>query len=110
MRADRRQRAPHRPALKLPTAVRQTDRPGKEFAEIAGQMLGKAVESHLRELLERGFEVVVAADATAAAKLPGLDGMLAALINFTMLASDVWTTSTAVDKMATAAAEPACTA
>lgn len=68
------------------------------------------VESHLRELLERGFEVVIAADATAAAKLPGLDGMIAALINFTMLASDVWTTSTAVEKMTTAAlAEPTCT-
>ncbi len=77
---------------------------------LAGMSANLCVESHLRELLERGFEVVIAADATAAAKLPGLDGMIAALINFTMLASDVWTTSTAVDKMATAAAESACTA
>jgi biuret amidohydrolase len=28
-------------------------------------------ESHLRELLEQAFEVVVVTDATAAAKLPG---------------------------------------
>ena len=66
---------------------------------LAGMSANLCVESHLRELLERGFEVVVVADATAAAKVPGLDGMLAALINFTMLASDVWTTSTAIEKM-----------
>ena len=66
---------------------------------LAGMSANLCVESHLRELLERGFEVVVVADATAAAKLPGLDGMLAALINYTMLASDVWTTRTAVKKI-----------
>ena len=66
---------------------------------LAGMSANLCVESHLRELLERGFDVVVAADATAAAKVPGLDGMLAALINFRMLASDVWTTSTAIEKM-----------
>ena len=70
---------------------------------LAGMSANLCVESHLRELLERGFDVAVAADATAAAKVPGLDGMLAALINFTMLASDVWTTSTAIDKMTAAA-------
>jgi len=37
-----RRRPPHRSSLKLPTAVHQTDRPGKKFAEIAGQILGKA--------------------------------------------------------------------
>ena len=69
---------------------------------LAGMSANLCVESHLRELLERGFEVVVAADASAAAKVPGLDGMLAALINFRMLASDVWTTKTAVEKMTAA--------
>lgn len=69
---------------------------------LAGMSANLCVESHLRELLERGFEVVVAADATAAAKLPGLDGMLAAMINFTMLASDVWSTVTAVEKISAA--------
>jgi len=71
---------------------------------LAGMSANLCVESHLRELLERGFDVAVAADATAAAKVPGLDGMLAALVNFRMLASDVWTTATAVENM-TAAAE-----
>ena len=70
---------------------------------LAGMSANLCVESHLRELLERGFEVVVAADATAAAKLPGLDGMLAALTNYTMLASDVWTTATAIENMAAVA-------
>ena len=69
---------------------------------LAGMSANLCVESHLRELLERGFEVVVVADATAAAKVPGLDGMLAALINYTMLASDVWTTSAAIEKMTAA--------
>ena len=47
------------------------------------------VESHLRELVERGFEVTVVGDATAAAKVPGLDGMTAALTNYRMIASDL---------------------
>jgi nicotinamidase-related amidase len=71
---------------------------------LAGMSANLCVESHLRELQERGFDVAVAADATAAAKVPGLDGMLAALVNFRMLASDVWTTATAVENMTTAAA------
>jgi nicotinamidase-related amidase len=66
---------------------------------LAGMSANLCVESHLRELLERGFDVAVAADATAAAKVPGLDGMSAALINFTMLASDVWTTSDTIKKI-----------
>ncbi len=75
---------------------------------LAGMSANLCIESHLRELLERGFEVTVAADATAAAKLPGLDGMAAALVNFTMLASAVWTTSTAVDRMAATAGLQPC--
>ena len=66
---------------------------------LAGMSANLCVESHLRELLERGFDVAVSADATAAAKVPGLDGMLAALINYRMLASDVWTTSETLEKM-----------
>lgn len=69
---------------------------------LAGMSANLCVESHLRELLERGFDVCVAADATAAAKVPGLDGMLAALVNFRMLASDVWTTADTVEKMKSA--------
>jgi len=63
---------------------------------LAGMSANLCVEAHLRELLEEGFEVVVASDATAAAKLPGYDGYEAAFVNFRMIASDVWSTSEAV--------------
>ena len=55
------------------------------------------VESHLRELLEQGFEVAVVKDATAGARIPEGDGYLAALYNFRYLANAVWTTDEVVD-------------
>jgi len=63
------------------------------------------VESHLRELLEAGFEVTVVTDATAAAIIPddGLDGYQAALTNFRFLASDLWTTEQAIKAMSSKA-------
>ncbi len=57
------------------------------------------VESHLRELLEQGFEIAVVQDATAAAKVPEGDGYLAALINFRFIANAVWTTDEAVERL-----------
>ena len=44
---------------------------------LAGMSANLCVESHLRELLEQGFEVAVVRDATAAAMLPEGDGYLA---------------------------------
>ena len=63
---------------------------------LAGMSVNLCVESHLRELLETGFEVAVVKDATAAAKIPDGDGYLAALINFRFIANAVWTTDDAV--------------
>jgi nicotinamidase-related amidase len=63
---------------------------------LAGMSANLCTESHLRHLVEQGFEVVVVADASAAAKLPGYDGYQAALVNFRMIASDVWDTARAV--------------
>ncbi len=60
------------------------------------------VESHMRDLIEEGFEVAIVADATAAAKLPGYDGFEAAFVNYRMIASDVWSTDEAVEKIAEA--------
>ncbi|MEO9572978.1 MAG: isochorismatase family protein [Tateyamaria sp.] len=57
------------------------------------------VESHMRELLETGFEVAVVRDATAGAKVPEGDGYLAALINFRMIANAVWWTDEAVTRI-----------
>ena len=54
-------------------------------------------ESHLRELLEHGFEVTVVKDATAAAISPELgDGYAAALTNYGFIANAVVTTDEAV--------------
>jgi nicotinamidase-related amidase len=64
---------------------------------LAGMSANLCVESHLRELLEQGFEVAVVTDATAAAQAPGLDGYAAALTNFRFLASALWTTEQATD-------------
>ena len=66
---------------------------------LAGMSANLCVESHLRELLERGFEVAVVKDATAAAQVPGLDGYLSAVINFRFIANTVWTTEEAVQKI-----------
>lgn len=56
------------------------------------------VDSHMRDLLEAGFEVAVVRDAVAAPKLPDGDGYLAALINYRFMANGVWTTDETVDK------------
>lgn len=63
---------------------------------LAGMSANLCVESHMRELLEQGFEVAVVKDATAAAKLPEGDGYEAAIINFRYLANTVWSTTEAV--------------
>ena len=67
---------------------------------LAGMSANLCVESHLRELLEQGFEVAVVRDATAAAKLPEGDGYLAAITNFRYIANALWTTDQAVDAIA----------
>jgi len=59
---------------------------------LAGMSGNLCVESHLRELLEDGFEVPVVADATASAIVPGYDGNQAAQTNFRFIASHVYTT------------------
>jgi Isochorismatase family len=67
---------------------------------LGGMLANMCVESHLRELLERGFEVAVAKDATAAPKHPEWGyGYEAALINYAFLAHAVLTTDQAVKAM-----------
>ena len=63
---------------------------------LSGMSANLCTESHMRELLEQGFEVAVVKDATAAAMLPEGDGYLAALTNFRYMANAVWTTEEAV--------------
>jgi len=67
---------------------------------LAGMSANLCVESHMRELLERGFEVAVVKDATAGARHPELgDGYQAALVNFGYMANAVLSTDEAVDAM-----------
>ena len=70
---------------------------------LAGMSANLCVESHLRGLLEQGFEVAVVKDATAAAQAPDLDGYAAALTNYRFLASALWTTAEATTAMEGAA-------
>ncbi len=86
--------------------ILQLRKRGMDKVILAGMSANLCVESHLRELLEAGFEVTVVTDATAAAIIPddGLDGYKAALTNFRFLASDLWTTEEAV-KIIKASAE-----
>lgn len=60
---------------------------------LAGMSGNLCVESHLRELLEDGFEVAVVGDATASAIIPGLDGNQAAQTNYRFVASHVYKTA-----------------
>lgn len=63
---------------------------------LAGMLANMCVESHMRDLLEAGFEVAVVRDAVAAPKLPDGDGYLAALINYRFMANAVWSTDETV--------------
>jgi nicotinamidase-related amidase len=67
---------------------------------LGGMLANMCVESHLRELLEQGFEVAVVKDATAGPKHPEWGyGYTAALINYAFLAHAVLITDEAVNAM-----------
>ena len=67
---------------------------------LAGMLANLCVESHLRELLEQGFEIAVVKDATAGPRRPEIgDGYRAALVNYGFLANAVLTTDEAVKAM-----------
>ena len=67
---------------------------------LGGMLANMCVESHLRELLEQGFEVAVVKDATAGPRHPEWgDGYQAAMINYQFLAHAVLSTDEAVDRM-----------
>ena len=67
---------------------------------LGGMLANICVESHLRDLLEQGFEVAVARDATAGPRHPEWGyGYTAALINFRFLAHAVLGTDEVVNAM-----------
>lgn len=74
---------------------------------LAGMSANLCVESHMRDLLEQGFEVAVVKDATAAAQVEEGDGYAAALINFRFIANVVWSTREAMDAIGSAYSQAA---
>jgi len=67
---------------------------------LGGMLANMCVESHLRDLLEQGFEIAVVRDATAAPRHPEWGyGYTAALINFNFLAHWVLTTDDVLKAM-----------
>lgn len=67
---------------------------------LGGMLANMCVESHLRELLEQGFEVAIVKDATAGPRHPEWgDGYQAAMINYRFLAHAVLSTDETVERM-----------
>jgi nicotinamidase-related amidase len=73
---------------------------GIETLIMAGMSANLCVESHLRDAIENGFEVIVIADATAGA---GPHSKNAALINFEFIANEVTVTDDIISRLQQAA-------
>ena len=80
--------------------VLQLRKRGIDKVILGGMSANLCTESHMRELIEQGFEVAVVSDATAAAIVTEGNGYEAALVNFRFIANTVWTTREATKRMA----------
>lgn len=79
--------------------VLQLRKRGIDKVILGGMSANLCTESHMRELMEQGFEVAVVSDATAAAIMEEGNGYESALVNFRFIANTVWTTKQAVQKI-----------
>lgn len=79
--------------------VLQLRKRGIDKVILGGMSANLCTESHMRELIEQGFEVAVVKDATAAAQVDEGDGYHAASVNFRFIANTVWTTEEAITVM-----------
>ena len=79
--------------------VLQLRKRGIDKIILGGMSANLCTESHMRELMEQGFEVAVVSDATAAAIVEEGNGYESALVNFRFIANTVWTTDEAVQKI-----------
>jgi nicotinamidase-related amidase len=82
--------------------VLQLRKRGIDKVILGGMSANLCTESHMRELMEQGFEVAVVSDATAAAIVEEGNGYESALVNFRFIANTVWTTQQAVQKIESA--------
>jgi len=84
--------------------VLQLRKRGIQKVILGGMLANICVESHLRELLEQGFQIGVVKDATAGPRHPVWgDGYQAAMINYRFLAHAVWSTDEVIPRMQQAA-------
>ena len=67
---------------------------GVDTVILGGFAANLCTDSHMRELMEQGFNVIVVKDAVGA---PGEAAYDAAMLNASMIANSVWTTAQAVD-------------
>jgi nicotinamidase-related amidase len=79
--------------------VLQLRKRGIDKVILGGMSANLCTESHMRELMEQGFEVAVVSDATAAAIVEEGNGYESALVNFRFIANTVWTTREAVQEI-----------
>ena len=80
--------------------VLQLRKRGIDKVILGGMSANLCTESHMRALMEQGFEVAVVKDATAAAITPELgDGYKSALTNYGFIANHVVTTEVAARAM-----------
>ena len=85
--------------------VLQLRKAGISRVILAGMSSNLCTESHMRELVEQGFEVMVVTDATAGAITEHYNGYEASLVNFRMIASAVDNTRNTVKAIEAAYAE-----
>ena len=79
--------------------VLQLRKRGIDKVILGGMSANLCTDSHMRELVEQGFEVAVVSDATAAAIVEEGNGYDSAFVNFRFIANTVWTTEQAVEKI-----------
>jgi len=82
--------------------VLQLRKAGISKVVLGGMSSNLCTESHMRALIEAGFEVMVVTDATAGAITEHYDGYAASLVNFRMIASSVDNTQNTVRAIRTA--------
>jgi nicotinamidase-related amidase len=81
--------------------VLQLRKRGIQHVVLGGMLANMCVEAHARELLEQGFELIIAKDATAAPHHPEWgDGNVAAAINFRYLSQNVLSTDEILRRLA----------
>jgi nicotinamidase-related amidase len=71
---------------------------------MAGPVANICLESHMRDIIESGFEVAMVRDAVAGGVNEEGDGYMAAMVNWRFMANAVWTTEETIKKMKAVAA------